>query len=482
MATQTAPRIKLIIANDDYKERLKWLNEVSWDIQRARNSAVRACVEKMHRQSRQDLPDITTHPQFFNEKGKLTDYLYMYQTRPEKYLTGAASLTLLSEAENAVSKDFSNWFVEILTGKRKIPYYKDQNIPIRSLSRGSVFYEKEGKYYFQGAGLSYNTKPTIFEFVNVHKNKSVSSILNNILLGTYKFCDSKMVKDGKFWYLHISYSFSPTKLECLDPLTVVGVDMGFINPVYLGVSNNLERQAIGDSKQLIRFKTGIKQRRRKLQKEINNLGEGSKGHGYNRKAQILERLSKSEKNFVQTFNHTISKRVIDFAEINKAGVIQLEQLTQEVKKGAFLTAYWSYFQLQQDIEYKAKNKGIEVKYVYPHYTSQMCSKCGYTHEDNRKVQLEFHCINCDTKMNADYNASLNIARSQEYCKTKEESSEGGMRYIKSNGYVFRVYKKGKNIQFINITKRELNLEIKKISVDKIRDKNYIQEHVDKHFL
>ena len=45
----------------------------------------------------------------------------------------------------------------------------------------------------------------------------------------------------------------------------------------------------------------------------------------------------------------------------------------------------------------------------PAYTSQQCSKCGCTLEENRDDQ-HFECLDCGYTANADYNAAKNIAR------------------------------------------------------------------------
>jgi transposase len=44
----------------------------------------------------------------------------------------------------------------------------------------------------------------------------------------------------------------------------------------------------------------------------------------------------------------------------------------------------------------------------PVYTSQRCSKCGWTCKSNRKGK-KFVCIKCESVFDADYNASLNIS-------------------------------------------------------------------------
>ena len=75
---------------------------------------------------------------------------------------------------------------------------------------------------------------------------------------------------------------------------------------------------------------------------------------------------------------------------------------------------WAYYDLQEKIQYKADMQGLKVRYINPAYTSQKCSKCGYTDKENRLGQSKFICKNCGLIINADYNASLNIARSTDF--------------------------------------------------------------------
>jgi IS605 OrfB family transposase len=52
--------------------------------------------------------------------------------------------------------------------------------------------------------------------------------------------------------------------------------------------------------------------------------------------------------------------------------------------------------------------GISVSLVHSEYTSKMCSLCGCIHNDNRKEQESFCCVNCGHTDNADLNAAKNI--------------------------------------------------------------------------
>ncbi len=61
------------------------------------------------------------------------------------------------------------------------------------------------------------------------------------------------------------------------------------------------------------------------------------------------------------------------------------------------------------LEYKAIRKGGEVIKIDPKFTSQKCSCCGYISKENQKSQSRFKCVKCTFEMNADLNASINIA-------------------------------------------------------------------------
>jgi len=135
----------------------------------------------------------------------------------------------------------------------------------------------------------------------------------------------------------------------------------------------------------------------------------------------LELFKEKEKNFAKTYNHFLSNNIIKFGVDNKAEQINMELLSLAETQNKSVLRNWSYYQLQQMIEYKAERVGIKVKYVDPYRTSQACSKCGHFEEGQRETQAEFKCKSCGFKSNADYNASRNISQSHKYITKKEES-------------------------------------------------------------
>jgi len=85
---------------------------------------------------------------------------------------------------------------------------------------------------------------------------------------------------------------------------------------------------------------------------------------------------------------------------------------------------WAYSKFVELVEYKVESTELFVDFVNPAYTSQRCSHCGFTHEDNRDDKA-FACQPCGYEVNADYNAAKNIAT--RYCGYihRGQKSRGG---------------------------------------------------------
>ncbi len=71
---------------------------------------------------------------------------------------------------------------------------------------------------------------------------------------------------------------------------------------------------------------------------------------------------------------------------------------------------WAFFQLKNQISYKAARVGVVVNLVDPRNTSRTCPDCGCCEKGNLKCQSVFKCLARGYTANADLNAARNIAR------------------------------------------------------------------------
>lgn len=319
-----------------------------------------------------------------------------------------------------VSADFKNDIADVLRGERTLRRYKKDN-PLYIRGRTLTFYKKEENYYIRWM------KGIVFKsIVGVKKQNSLElqKTLDRVIAEQYKVCDSSIeFKDNKIIInltLDIPISNTFEKVEG----RVVGVDLGMKIPAYVALSDSeYIRKAIGSINDFLKVRTQMQSRRRSLQRALKST---SGGQGREKKLKALNQFEAKEKNFAKTYNHFLSSNIVKFAIENKAEQINMELLSLVETQNKSVLRNWSYYQLQQMIEYKAERVGIKVKYIDPYHTSQGCSKCGHYEEGQREKQETFICKNLECKnfgieVNADFNAARNIAKSDKYITKKEES-------------------------------------------------------------
>lgn len=272
----------------------------------------------------------------------------------------------------------------------------------------------------------------IFDLVlgNPNKSAELRSVLTKVFSGEYKICDSSIGFDkrtGKKIILNLSLKIPVTEHK-LDENVCVGVDLGLAVPVVCALNNNMYvRESIGSYDEFTRQRTKIQAERRRITKSLKDC---KGGHGRKKKLAHLDKITLHEREFAKTYNHTLSKRVIDFALKYNAKYINLEDLSgfSSEDRSNFVLRNWSYYELQQMIEYKAEKHCIEVRYINPAYTSQDCSVCGQ--RGIRSTQATFTCTNPDCKshtmykkgFNADFNGARNISMSENYIERKKKAS------------------------------------------------------------
>jgi IS605 OrfB family transposase len=142
----------------------------------------------------------------------------------------------------------------------------------------------------------------------------------------------------------------------------------------------------------------------------------------------VQRVGRKQTGRFKQILHTISNELVEEALENDCTHIVFERLNGIRERLPYAKAVhkWAFHRLFEYVTYKAESEGLVVKQINPAYTSQRCSKCGFTHEDNRphtNGQDEFGCLKCGYDVHADYNAAKNIGL--KYLRDQQKSGRGG---------------------------------------------------------
>ena len=219
----------------------------------------------------------------------------------------------------------------------------------------------------------------------------------------YKFGTAKLVnKHGKY-FLHIPVTYDIEESNISDICNVVGIDRGinFVAATY-------------DSKHKSAFVSGktIKQKRAhysKLRKELQMCRTPSA-------RRRLLAVGQRENRWMQDVNHQVSKALVESNPKHTLFVLEdlsgIRNATERVRtKDRYVSVSWSFYDLEQKLIYKAKQKQSIVIKVDPHYTSQCCPVCGHIEKANRNKKIHlFACKNCGYKSNDDRIGAMNLYR------------------------------------------------------------------------
>ena len=130
----------------------------------------------------------------------------------------------------------------------------------------------------------------------------------------------------------------------------------------------------------------------------------------------VKHLRDKEQRIMKDIDHKISCDIVKTAVAHNVKAIKLERLsnirsaTRKSRKNNHSLHAWSFYRLAQYIAYKAKLAGIEVLYVNPAYTSQICPVCSSLHHANDRT----YTCECGFHTHRDIVGAWNICDSTEY--------------------------------------------------------------------
>lgn len=417
--------------NKDYKEIKQIIRDFNYMACKASNKAIRMWV--LHTE---EIMNISSLAKQNGEKFSASEYEKQTYGKSYRNVIEGEMKTLMPICntnnvgtlhQQLVQNDFGRLKKDILNCRANIPNYK-LNTPYYIKNNNYVLRNNGGWFvdisFYNKLGLEQNNLKVghKFEFEIDKMDGNKKATITKLINGEYKQGSAQISisKKGKI-ELIISFGFEKELNNELDKNRILGIDLGIVNTATMSVYDaNTERwdkfnwkQNVIDGKELIAFRQKYYNIRRDMSIASKCVGQGRVGHGYKTRMKPIHKINDKIANFSDLYNHKISKYIVNLAIKNNCGVIQMEDLsgaTANVNE-KFLKE-WAYYDLQSKIEYKAKEKGIEVIKVNPKYTSKRCSKCGCIHEDNRDCknnQANFTCKICGHHENADINASKNIS-------------------------------------------------------------------------
>ncbi len=281
---------------------------------------------------------------------------------------------------------------------RKVKHYKC--LP-PEINKQNWKLEKRGDTY----SLSFPTIQGDKRVPIVVASKHWEPILEQTLAGDVEKGSIKLVHHRRHWYAYMSVTVDVPERQAQKR---VGVDRG---------QNNIA--VVAPSLGFGKFHRGkeVMHRRRYFQKRRKQLQEA-------KKFRALKKWNKKEQRWMEAVNHTISRRIVRFAQFHEADVA-IEDLegcrdTMLAKRGALSAQQskknrvdagqsrhsWSFYSLEQKLDYKLAISGLKLVKVPAPYTSKSCSTCGTI---GHRHKHDFNCPHGHYH-NADLNASHNIAQ------------------------------------------------------------------------
>ena len=267
-----------------------------------------------------------------------------------------------------------------------------------------------------------------FTLTGKKRNSKVKiTLIGNIpkLKGTLE-----LVKNQKSnqYYLHVPLDRIIAKKNMTEQSEILGLDVGITDLITLSngsiygansaelfytLSDNLVNK---NRSRLFSYKRKLEQRilieqdqykKSVLESKLKNLEENNLGL-----IKRISKISKYKSRIASHINCELNKMVkeediqeIVREDLNWSSKKSKKMSVSRKQQNRFST--WTKGILLERLSVKLAEKGIKETIVNPAYTSQVCCKCNHLGERKGK---EFKCSNCNSNIDADFNASINIKK------------------------------------------------------------------------
>ena len=238
----------------------------------------------------------------------------------------------------------------------------------------------------------------------LHMSYNAAGVEHLLNKDVWKYGTAKVVIRKDKCFLHVSVSKNVPKLEAKDAVEIVGIDVG----------QNFHFVTYDSSGKSI-FVSGRKDKnRRGAYKETRRSLQMCQTPSA--RQTLLQRGSR-ESRWMSDVNHCIAKALVEkypagtvFVMEDLTGIRKLEMVRRHGDDRYELSS-WAFHDLREKITYKAAERGQQVIFASPEYTSQTCPHCGHTEKANRNRKMHsFCCKSCGYRSNDDRVGAMNLFR------------------------------------------------------------------------
>ena len=221
--------------------------------------------------------------------------------------------------------------------------------------------------------------------------------------------------DGKYWYLAYTEDIDMQDVDLPMYTDGVGIDLG------IKTLATMSDGTLVPNIKIFRRVRILNKRLKRLQRKVSRKYHINKCNKHNKTKNIikLERqiklIHRSIRNIrinhIRKFVSDVVKKqpqYIAIEDLNVKGMLKNKYLAKDIVNCAF-------YMIREQLIRKAKERHIAVRLVDRFYpSSKTCSNCSHYKKDLKLNQRVYYCPNCYTKIDRDFNASLNIAKTDNY--------------------------------------------------------------------
>jgi putative transposase len=226
---------------------------------------------------------------------------------------------------------------------------------------------------------------------------------------------AKISFDGKYWYLSYTEDVETSVTNLPDYTDGIGIDLGI--KTLATVSGGTSVPNIKTFRRVRILNKRLKRLQRKVSRKylINKCNKHNKTKNIIKLERQIKLIHRSIRNIrinhIRKFVSELVKKqpqYIAIEDLNVKGMMRNKHLAKDI-------ANCSFYTIKEHLIRKAKERNIIVRLVDRFYpSSKTCSNCGGYKKDLKLNQRVYHCDNCQEKIDRDFNASLNIAKTDKY--------------------------------------------------------------------